>query len=240
MPTKKSSSSKKKASRKGVRKSTKRIPKGAMRDMRSPLKYAKWIPESGPERKRVTGFDVGITVPVGAVFSPFTAINPTTEGVAASQRIGRVINVKSVELRWTFYPGDVVAANPPHTQCRIVLVYDKNNQGAQTPNGTVFLGGATPKFNSLFQPLEFPNRFMLLADVISDISQEVDGADAMGPVTGVIRIPCDLQGVFSGPTANITDMSSGSISIAVAGNSESVGALAGQFIFTGSVEYTDV
>lgn len=203
-----------------------------------PKKVPRFTIRPGPELKRLIGEDVNLTVPVGSAFTVPGCMTLLAEGTGVNQRVGRKVTFKSIEIRWTFYPGTPTSAQTPHSECRIVMFYDKDQDGVQTPIASVMHPAAN--FNSPLRQENFGERFILLHDQITKFTSASDDADRMIPVSGVIRVPCHLDSLFQGATNTITDVSSGGISIMVAGNSAAAGASVGAFIFTGIFEYEDV
>lgn len=203
-----------------------------------PKKVPRFVIRGGPELKRLIGEDVNLTVPVGSNFTVPGCMTLLAEGTGINQRVGRKVTYKSIEIRWTFYPGTPTAGQTPHSEVRIVMFYDKDQNGTQTPIAAVLHPAAN--FNSPLRQENFGERFILLHDQISKLSTASDDADRMVPVSGVIRVPCHLDSQFQGGTNTITDVSSGGISIMVAGNSLAAGASVGAFVFTGIFEYNDV
>lgn len=227
--SKKRSSKKKSTTKKGRRRSVSKTPG-------LPARYAVNVPLTTIERKQILGQQVQIATPANAAFTSPAAMNLLATGSGNSNRVGNVVTFTNVEIRYTYYPGVPTAGLTPNSQCRIVVVYDKDAKGADPVGTDIFAGNAV--FNSTMRNNFAGERFLILADHISEMSQgESDTADRMLPVSGVIRIPCKLQTIYQGSGAVITDIAAGSISLCAAGNAAN--ASTGTLEFNGTLLFTD-
>lgn len=195
----------------------------------------KYIPEKSTEVKSLAISSVSATIPASAQFSIFAAMNPMAQGTNTGQRVGNLINMKRLRMRYTFYGGGVAAASVANTQCRILILYDKQSNGT-TAAVTDYLNSAN--FNAEFRERAKTARFIKICDFITEMAIAADDADRMMPVSGIIDKAFDLQTVFSGATNNSTDIQTGTIIIAVAGNAN-VATATGILEFDYVIDYTD-
>jgi hypothetical protein len=221
-----------KATRRGFSKYTPAKARIPTQSVRNPH----WVYRKGPERKRLVGTDVQIPVATLASFSPPGSMNLLATGTAISNRIGNQVKYKYLEIRWTYYPGEPTTDITPNSQIRIVILYDKQTKGAEPLIGDIFAGLA--KFNDFIRPDQAADRFIILYDRISQMSGASDDADRMLPVSGVIKLPVDLQTMYTGNAADIAAVLAGGISITVAGNAQNV-TTSSIFVFSGLLEFTD-
>lgn len=197
--------------------------------------YPKYHPEKTVEIKSLSITSVSATIPASAAFSAFAAMNPMGQGTNTGQRIGNVINMKRLRMRWTFYGGQNASTAVSHTQCRILILYDKQSNGA-TAAVLDYLN--LDHFNGEFRERAKNARFLVVCDQISDMAIASDDNDRMMPISGVIDKKFDLQTVFSGTSNTSADIQTGTLIIAVAGNANAASAL-GTLEFDYSVDYTD-
>lgn len=181
---------------------------------------------SSVERKNV---DVVSTfaLPLTASFATPQLINGIAQGVANNERVGRKIRMKKIQIRYIVEP--VSGSNP--SQARIMIVYDKQPNGALPIVGDVVNGGQFYSFNVLANS----DRFVVLMDEISESCQS-----SVTNISGQRHVNIDLETVFGGTTAGIASINSGSVFIMAANNSDpTVGTVSSMF-FTTRVRYTDI
>jgi len=138
-------------------------------------------------------------------------LNGIARGDEINQRNGREVTIKSIELRYMI---ESEAASGPVTSCRVMLVYDKQTNGAALTSQLVLNG--TGDARTPFQPrnLENRKRFWILYDEMFDIG-------ALGQAAAVGSIPrqprkfyrrITLPTVFnSGDAGTVADITTGSL-----------------------------
>lgn len=201
----------------------------------------KHIVAKGPEMKYLnsqTTSVTGLTVPAGSAFSDFVLLNGTSNATAVTGRVGNKVTWKSMKFNYTYYPGIPSSGASPNSQVRILILFDKHTNGALALPQDAF-GSVVPLFNEPMLPDRIPERFVVIADFLSETSSEADTADRMVPISGTFYKRLNLQSVFRGTSNAITDMSEGSILISVANNA-AVGAQTGSIVFGYCLEFTDV
>lgn len=182
-----------------------------------------------PEQKNVETVSTMVP-PLTSTFSTPQLINGIAQGAAQNEHVGRKALMKKVHLRYTYYSG---SAGGNQSQVRILVVYDKQANGALPSVGDVLASSAT--FNS-FNNLANADRFVILMDEICDSTQ----SSALN-IAGVRHLKVNLETIFGGTTSGIASINSGSIFIMAANNSDpTVGSAAGTVYFTTRVRYTDV
>lgn len=102
---------------------------------------------------------------------PFKLLNGLALGTSANQRIGRRITMRSILLRFNFYPQ---ATTTLAGRFRIVVFYDRQTNGT-TPIGTDLLQN-----NLSMYPLNLSNadRFLVLYDKYSPVMGSLTGGAA--------------------------------------------------------------
>lgn len=150
------------------------------------------------ERKVI---DVNVTTnptPGTGAFSTGSLLNGLSLGSDYNARIGRKIIMKKIMCRWSGvgtagFPGNV----------RILVVYDKQANGAACANTDVLVSATFNAFNNLNNR----DRFITLMDEITPTISTSDEAAA-----GIITRKISLETIFnSGNTGNVGDIQTGSI-----------------------------
>lgn len=196
----------------------------------------RYVPYKGPEEKFVLGTGVTIATNANALFTAPGTMNLLAQGVTTTTRIGGEVRFKTIEIRYTYYPGIPTSGVTPSDQLRIIIAYDKASKGAE-PLATDILF-APAHFDSPIKSFTAGSRFIILADKITKLlSAEADTADRMIPISGKIFIKCDLQTIFQGPNAAITDLVLGGISIMFAQNANT--GITGAIEFDGLLRFVD-
>lgn len=181
----------------------------------------------GPELKNIETASTMVP-PLTASFCTPQLINGCAQGVTQNERVGRKTVIKSVGLRYIYNTG---TAGGAQSQVRIIVVYDKQANGASPLVGDVISGGQFYGFNSLGNA----DRFIILLDEISEAAQ----SSAMN-VSGKKFMKCNLECMFGGATSGIASINSGSIYIMAANNSDpTIGSAAGTVYYTTRIRYTD-
>lgn len=182
-----------------------------------------------PEQKNVETVSTMVP-PLTATFCTPQLINGSAQGSAQNEHVGRKAIMKKVQLRYIYNSG---SAGGQQSQVRILVVYDKQANGALPSVGDVLASSAT--YNS-FMNLANSDRFVVLCDEICDSTQS-----SQLNISGSRYIKCNLETIFGGTTSGISSINSGSIFIMAANNSDpTIGSSAGTIYFTTRVRYTDV
>ncbi|AXQ66167.1 MAG: capsid protein [Circoviridae sp.] len=209
--------------------------------------YKKRIPRynpegSGPEEKQVLVAG-SLTVPDAGLFSdPVTLLNAVGAGTSIGDRVGNRFKFTSLELRYTYYPGVVVSAVTPNSRARIIVLFDKQANGALPLIPDIFVNNpATAIFVHPLDPTRIQSRFLPIADIMTELSPgESDTADRMTPVSGVIRRKFDLTTIFRGTGATIAAISEGSFILLMAGNSTGTHGSTTVLQMYSKLQFTDV
>ncbi|AXQ66504.1 MAG: capsid protein [Circoviridae sp.] len=206
----------------------------------TPPRFPRWITNPGPEIKsRVYPQVTAAILPNAEMAVGNAALNTLDIGGQENQRIGNKILMKFFETRITFLPGTAPVNETCHSQCRIILIYDKMCRGV-APNATEYFdtGGATPKFTDIANPDRTNSRFITLIDYVCRPSTEIDNNDVMAPVSFHLKKVFDLQTIFRSTGGTTADIDQGGLFLITGGNGDTGGALGG---LTASViiGYTD-
>jgi len=185
-----------------------------------------------PVRQEVKTVDIPTTLYGPTSAATGVLLNGVNEGPAFYERIGRDISMKSLHFHLEFYPNAAaVSTGIQPVSCRILLVYDRQTNGA-APAFADVVESIDAAGNGTSQHLDYPaaknfNRFrILLNDVVFLPSIGTSGVAGTGPFNGAG--PMDgrkdtsynydryikLKGMkadFIGSTPAIGDFGSGSI-----------------------------
>lgn len=116
--------------------------------------------KTGPEKKDITT-NVGAGF-VGAAANPtLTLLNGCQYGTGSNQHVGRSITLKSVYLRWSIQTITAGASAPPNT-VRVIIVYDKETNGAIFASTDFLLANDATSPNNLTNS----DRFIVLSDKV--------------------------------------------------------------------------
>lgn len=200
-----------------------------------------WVQEYGPERKWINASGTSYTVPDQSQFDTFHLMNGCQQGTGPQNRVGVKCLFKSLDFRYTYYPGVASGATTPNSQVRIVILFDKSTNGALPLLADVWqsAGGGLAKFNDLKNTNTVPERFICIADVLSPISSGVDDSDRMAPVSGHFFRKLNLQTIFRSAGLTVEDINQGSMVITFANNADVAGQQ-GVLNFAYNLQYTDV
>lgn len=180
----------------------------------------------GVERKNI---DVSTTFapPLTASFATPQLLNPVPQGSGQNNHVGRKYTIKSMQYRAIL---DLTGGQNV-SQHRIVVVYDKQTNGAAPIASDVF------STNSFLSPLNLNNadRFVVIDDFTSEPSPTSDLN------TSVKRyVKCNLEVICGGTGSAVSDINSGSIYMFIANNSDpTIGSVTGAFVYT-RCRFTDL
>jgi len=171
----------------------------------------------GPEQKDITVSVNALALPATAVFSAPVLFGSAAQGVGTFQRVGRRLNMKSVMMRYGSNNG-----NP----FRILIVYDKQTNGALPANTDILVND---NFHATLN-LTNADRFVTIFDkmVIPETS---------GGIIDTLYRKVELETMFSGTGAAITDIAGGSLYYLFA---PVTAAAAISISFTTRVRFTDI
>lgn len=192
-------------------------------------------------RKPVPGQEIkGIdhpSVAVPVVFDPATvgtAFNIILAGAAAYNRIGRKVNLKNINLHYNLVTQGSLGSKA--TYVRVVLVYDRQTNGAAPPWSLVFAAtdGSGTVTSDVFSPVNLSNRdrFEILRDdhyMVPDIpALEAPTPDTCGftPTMDELKrhhfVPLTGRDtVYSASGGTVGDVSTGGLFFFVLGGTDS-------------------
>jgi len=185
------------------------------------------------ERKVI---DVAKTTVACDTTGAVTALNLVAVGTDFTDRIGRKITMKSIQLRALLVPQDSTVVDG---LARVILVYDAQSNGAALPAITDILTAAT-SLSSL--NLNNRDRFKVLMDKQFAMgNQDLTAGQAVAGSPSIHQFKkfkrCNLQVIFNTTTAVIAAISSGSLLLVTIG---SAAAAAGtNCVFTSRVRFVD-
>lgn len=157
---------------------------------------------SGIEQKNIDSGLVDLALPATNAFTGAQLLNGCAQGAAQNQRIGRKMLMKSVQYR--FHLGSAAGVAPAQSLAvRILIVYDRQANGAIALNTDVLSGGAL--FPSQ-QNLANTDRFLVISDVIHGLD-----TDKQQPVVGKVFKKIQLDTQFGGAAGAIADINSGAL-----------------------------
>lgn len=162
----------------------------------------------GPEKKNIDIFTT-FAPPLASAFSAFQHLNPCAQGTASSERVGRKILMKSVQWRGIFHTSN----SEPASQHRVVVIYDKQPNGALPSVSDVFSGGT---FVSPMN-LVYADRFVVVHDEITDSSQ----SSALN-ISDKRFTKVNLEALYSGTGGTISANTSGSLLMSVSNNAGTI------------------
>lgn len=157
-------------------------------------------------------------------FSALQLLNGMAQGITVSTRIGRSCVMKSFMYR--FHLGDSISAVVQPAAVRILCVYDRQPTGTTPSVGDVLLN------SNFYSPMNLTNNKRFL--IISDKTHQSPGT---GNTVGDCYKKMNLEVVFSGTTAAIASISTGSV-FAMFCTSGTVGAT-NVINFESRIRYTD-
>lgn len=182
-----------------------------------------------PEKKFVD-VNAALVVPVASqAFSPGVLINGLATGSSASQRIGRQVNLKALLMKgWVSLASTSVGGSP----IRILAVYDKQANGVAPVITDILLADSFTSPNNLSNR----DRFVTIFDNYTEI---ISTGNNFSAAVNLFK-QFDLEEMFNAGTAgDITDITSGSIYVFAAQNSN-ITTAAPTVSMRYRVRYTDV
>lgn len=202
---------------------------------RAPQRSFKSLPTGKQERKVIdtasASYDINTT---GSV----TLLNGVAAGTDFTDRIGRKIIMKTAQIEGCINQtgGDVATTV---NYCRVMIVYDKQSNGA-LPAITDVLTAATSKS---FMNLNNRDRFVVLLDRrhavgSRGITATQSFSDGPGPVPLHEYIKINLPVIYDGGTAAIGDIQTGSLFLLTIGD-VAAGTSDAQFIGALRVRFAD-
>lgn len=178
-----------------------------------------------PEKKNYDAIGSTGNVAGANTWSEIDHINPISTGVDASSRIGRKVQMKSVQLRW------VTSTSTFNNPVRIAIIYDKSPQG-QLPSVTEIWG--VDNFNAL-SVLANSERFIMLADEVHNANFTVGSTNVQQ--AGTLYRKINLPAMWSGTTSGaITSQTEGAVYV-MSSVLANVGAGIG---YNSRIRYTDL
>jgi len=187
---------------------------------------------TGQEKKTV---DVDPTVVAVNTTGSVTLLNGIATGTDFTDRIGRKVLLKSIQLRWQLEPTDQVVGG---NLCRIVIVYDAQTNGA-APAVTDVLKSASPLANV---NLNNRDRFQILFDktylqlfAANTATQAVAFGQAY--FRGKLYRRLKHEMVFGGTTAAVGSIQTGSIYLITIGSN--IATADSQLSFTSRIRFMD-
>lgn len=200
----------------------------------------------GPERKfidgngalTITGTQVGAASPGAAGAYSITVLNALTQGTDATNRLGRKILMKSIQLRLELTDQLAATGLQPAGilpgEYRIVVVFDTQTNGAAPAAADIFQ--STPAAG-LITPLNLNNRerFKVVWDKVRHVDQS-------GPATAHVKLykKCNYPVVFNaGNAGTVGDIQTGGLFICIATTLSATAAPGLQVNLYTRVRFTD-
>lgn len=166
-------------------------------------------PGTGPTASRSEKKNLDIVTTATITFGQTTAnvalLNAMAQGTTSATRVGRKVKFTSIQWRWQ---GSTSASSAGSTPIRMVLVYDKQTNGASAGAALVF---ATDTIDSPMN-LNYSDRFIVLADVLKEnlSSPASAGGDDSWYIKGYKEL--NLEGNYGlANNGNAGDIATGSI-----------------------------
>lgn len=178
----------------------------------------------GPEKKNADVATQNYNLPLTSSFGSVVLLNGIAQGVGNTERIGRRIAMKSLQLRYIHY------SNLTAGSCRIVIFYDRQ-ANSTTPSSGDIIGSQT--FDGIVN-LVNSDRFVILMDEISENAQ-FDGASTPGKR----YIKMDLETIFSGTGSGISSVQTGAVFIMMANSATFSTGATSNATFSTRIRYTD-
>ena len=169
--------------------------------------------------------DVPSAISGGAanVFGTIVPLNLCAQGVLASQRVGRKIQMKSLLLKWKT---DAIEGATDVSPFRVLVVYDKQTNGI-LPAVTDIL---TQNMIIVPNNLSYADRFITLMDFMTDPQQNTSQS-----LCGTQFRKLNLEAMYQGAGGTIAEINTGGVYILVANptNADSMN-------FFARIRYTDI
>lgn len=155
----------------------------------------------GPELKTIDTVVANSRITFNSAVSVSNLLNVTAQGVGAQQRLGRKFRMKSLFIRWN---GDLAPTTTGSASLRMLVVYDKEPEGAAPPIASVLVAD---NIGSVMN-LDNQARFSVLCDEV------IQCVGTQGPQSWNVKryIKLNHQTVTSDTNNNsIVDIQTGSI-----------------------------
>lgn len=137
-------------------------------------------------------------------------VNGVVQGVTGGQRIGRKVNFKSMQYRLSITNGTGIAATPSVTQVRVLVLYDRQTNGALPALTEIFSPTAT--FDALIA-LQESKRWVILSD---KTYQNDSTAGSVLSIKCFEKMAMETQ--YNGAGGVVVDVAYGGIYILIAHN----------------------
>lgn len=179
------------------------------------------------EKKDFTINPVAYNCPLTASFGNPVHLTPIPQGSGASERLGRSIRIKSVQIRLNTRA--VGGSNQP-SQIRYAIVYDRQSNGTQPLATDIWSGGQFQSMMNLGQV----ERYVILVDRVTDSQQS-----SSQPISDKAYVTCDLDQVWSGALGSAGSCNTGSIWLFMANNSDIAVGATSVVDYSTRVRFTD-
>lgn len=166
-----------------------------------------------------------------------TCLNLCNEGTGVSQRVGRKICLKSVQVRGRVNPVD----NTTVDQCvRVMLIWDKQVNGVIATIAEI-LSAAT---SESFMNLDNRERFVVIMDKqfvlgAQDSATGYTGSPTIHPINKYKKLPEGSFTIYDGTGAGIADINTGALYLVTIGDQTAASAVGGTARLACRVRYTD-
>jgi len=177
-----------------------------------------------PEKKNRDYSLTDLAIVPTTFWTPVTLLNSIDQGTTSSQRVGRKVQLKSIQMRWAF-------GFDNNFSSRLLVVYDRDCNGV-TPTMADILGPAA--FPRMTAPMNLANtdRFVVLHDEI------VNPAFGAGFTAGKFYKKINLPMLFTSTSLDVTSIREGGIFFMM-GSTQNASPEP-NIEFTSRIRYTDV
>lgn len=163
------------------------------------------------------------------------ALNLCDEGTSVSERIGRKICIKSVQIRGFLLPQDGQVSS---ASCRVMLVWDKQVNGVIATIAEILSASTSHSFMNL----DNRERFVVLMDKmfsfgISDTTMPLGNGPSTAVVNKYKKMPEGSFTIFDGTGGGIADVNTGALYLVTIGNNQA--GLGRNLVAATRVRYTD-
>lgn len=196
------------------RRSTKPFKYSKRRRLSTPAQVPALAPHKGPEKKFLDVIRLEDSAPAATfggnganAAADVTFLNGLAQGAGDSQRIGKNVTWRSVQMRLNFYPA---TTSTLAGRFRVVVVYDRQTNGSQPTAANVF------ETDLGYSPLNLANsaRFLVLFDkYTSVIGPIVGGAAGTAPPFATLKLyrKVKLETLYGPTTDAVTSVLTGGI-----------------------------
>ena len=184
---------------------------------------------SSIEKKNID-ITTSFALPAYGTWSGQNLLNALAQGAGSSSRIGRKVSMRSFLMRYSLQQ----PAQLPSLQARILIVYDKQCNGA-IPAITDILNGSTAE---AVNNLDKSDRFITLVDYVTPEPGSNNAGDAAAQtfLYPAIYRKLNLETMYSGTAGTFAEIVTGALWLFVH-SSESTGTA--QMFMSTRVRYTD-